>query len=78
MLKVQELYQERLSHFQYLQKRISDLVWEVLPPSDSASVDDLIDLRKLDDKLEEALQILEGLYVVKKMIPNFNPPMRMG
>jgi hypothetical protein len=74
MIKVQESYQERMSHFWYLHKRMEDLVKDIFPKSEEATIEDAVELRKLVDRMEYALSIAEGVYVMKRLMP-LRPPM---
>lgn len=68
MLNVQRSYQERLEVFTRNHSEILDIVWQVFPPADRANADDLIELRKVVTKIEEAHQAAVGYFNVRKML----------
>lgn len=62
MLNIEEIYSEKLGTFLDLHRRVGVIVWEVFPSADQAELEDLTDLRKLVEKIEEAASIADGFY----------------
>lgn len=74
MLDVQKVYQERLEVFTRCHSETLDIVWQVFPPADRATADDLIELRKVVAKTEEALDAAQSYFTIRKMIA-MRPPL---
>lgn len=67
MLNIGEIYREQLGTFLDAHRKVSDIVWQVFPDADHASLDDLAELRKLVEKVKEAVDIADSFFRIRML-----------